>query len=72
MMGEIGTDYKFATTEPQKEKQMILLNRQLDLSAKLKLPINLHSRRYLPLSSPPLSFNLLIDQSRETNSGCCD
>ncbi len=46
MIGEIGIDYKYATTDEQKEVQLQILKKQLDLAAKLNLPVNLHSRRY--------------------------
>lgn len=54
MIGEIGIDYKFATTDEQKERQLVLLNKQLELAEKLKLPINLHSRRFVLI--PPFIF----------------
>lgn len=46
-IGEIGLDYKYATTEDEKEKQRNALHAQMDVAAENQLPINLHSRRAL-------------------------
>lgn len=46
-IGEIGLDYKYATTEKEKEKQRAALHGQMEVAAENHLPINLHSRRAL-------------------------
>ncbi len=46
-IGEIGLDYKYATTENEKEKQYKALYAQMEVAAENRLPINLHSRRAL-------------------------
>ncbi len=46
-IGEIGLDYKHATTEKEKEKQREALRAQMEVAAENHLPINLHSRRAL-------------------------
>ena len=46
-IGEIGLDYRHATTEEQKEKQREALHAQMQVAAENHLPINLHSRRAL-------------------------
>jgi TatD DNase family protein len=46
-IGEIGLDYKYATTEKEKERQHEALHAQMEVAAENHLPINLHSRRAL-------------------------
>jgi TatD DNase family protein len=46
-IGEIGLDYKYATTEEEKERQRGALHAQMEVAAENHLPINLHSRRAL-------------------------
>jgi TatD DNase family protein len=46
-IGEIGLDYKYATTEKEKERQREALHAQMEVAAENHLPINLHSRRAL-------------------------
>jgi TatD DNase family protein len=46
-IGEIGLDYKYATTEEEKERQRRALHAQMEVAAENHLPINLHSRRAL-------------------------
>lgn len=46
-IGEIGLDYKYATTEKEKEKQRMALHAQMEVAAENGLPVNLHSRRAL-------------------------
>ena len=46
-IGEIGLDFKVATTERDKEKQQEALHAQLEVASEYRLPINLHSRRAL-------------------------
>lgn len=46
-IGEIGLDYKYATTEKEKERQRGALHAQMEVAAENHLPINLHSRRAL-------------------------
>lgn len=45
VVGEIGLDYKHAATEEQKEWQRQVLQRQLEMAERTRLPVNLHSRR---------------------------
>jgi TatD DNase family protein len=42
-IGEIGLDYKYATTEKEKERQHEALHAQMEVAAENHLPINLHS-----------------------------
>jgi TatD DNase family protein len=44
-IGEIGLDFKDAADEAQRGRQRALLDRMLDLAARLRLPVNLHTRR---------------------------
>jgi TatD DNase family protein len=44
-IGEIGLDFKDAKDETQQRRQRALLERMLDLAARLRLPVNLHTRR---------------------------
>jgi len=44
-IGEIGLDFKDASDETQRQRQRALLDRMLDLAARLRLPVNLHTRR---------------------------
>ncbi len=46
-IGEIGLDYKYATTEKEKILQHEVLQAQMGIAAENDLPINLHSRRAL-------------------------
>jgi TatD DNase family protein len=46
-IGEIGLDYKYATTEKEKERQRRALHAQMEVAAENHIPINLHSRRAL-------------------------
>jgi len=46
-IGEIGLDYKYATTEKEKERQREALHAQMEVAAENHLPIYLHSRRAL-------------------------
>lgn len=46
-IGEIGLDYKYATTEEEKERQSRALHAQMEVAAENHLPVNLHSRRAL-------------------------
>ncbi|MBW2005034.1 MAG: TatD family hydrolase [Deltaproteobacteria bacterium] len=46
-IGEIGLDYRYATTEKEKEKQRGALYAQMEVAAENHLSINLHSRRAL-------------------------
>jgi len=45
VVGEIGLDYKDATTEQTQARQREALARQMDWAAARRLPVNLHSRR---------------------------
>jgi TatD DNase family protein len=45
VIGEIGLDHKWATTDEKKERQLHFLRAQCELAARARLPINLHSRR---------------------------
>jgi TatD DNase family protein len=47
MLGEVGLDYKHATTEAERTRQQEWLTRQLELAAAHGKPVNLHSRRAL-------------------------
>jgi TatD DNase family protein len=46
-IGEIGLDYKYATTEKEKARQHDALHAQMEVAAEHCLPVNLHSRRAL-------------------------
>ena len=46
-IGEIGLDFKYATTEKEQEKQRKALHAQMEVAIDNHLPINLHSRRAL-------------------------
>jgi TatD DNase family protein len=46
-IGEIGLDFKYATTEREQEKQRKALHAQMEVAADNHLPVNLHSRRAL-------------------------
>ena len=46
-IGEIGLDYKYATTEEERGKQVKALLAQMAVAAEHHLPVNLHSRRAL-------------------------
>jgi len=46
-IGEIGLDFKYATTEKEKEEQLRTLHAQMEIAAENNLPLNLHSRRAL-------------------------
>ena len=45
VLGEVGLDYKWATSPEQQTQQQDVLAQQLDLAAQCGKPINLHSRR---------------------------
>ncbi len=45
VLGEVGLDYKWATSPQQQAQQQQVLAQQLDLAAQCGKPINLHSRR---------------------------
>lgn len=45
LVGEIGLDYKDATTDATRSRQREALARQLDWACARRLPVNLHSRR---------------------------
>lgn len=45
VLGEVGLDYKWATSPEQQAQQQDILAQQLDLAAQCSKPINLHSRR---------------------------
>ena len=45
VLGEVGLDYKWAATDQQQQGQQEMLTRQFDLAARLRKPVNLHSRR---------------------------
>lgn len=45
VLGEVGLDYKWATSDAQKALQQEALARQFDLAARFGKPVNLHSRR---------------------------
>lgn len=45
VVGEIGLDFYYATSEEQQRFQREILERQLALAARWRRPINLHSRR---------------------------
>ena len=45
VLGEVGLDYKWATSPEQQAQQQDVLTQQLDLAAQCSKPINLHSRR---------------------------
>lgn len=45
LLGEVGLDFKFAVDETQQRRQHEALERQLEVAARLRRPINLHSRR---------------------------
>jgi TatD family hydrolase len=47
MLGEVGLDWKHATTVEEQARQTRWLERQLELAATHRKPINLHSRRAL-------------------------
>ena len=44
-LGEVGLDYKWATTEAEKQQQAQILDRQLQMAAAHGKAINMHSRR---------------------------
>jgi len=44
-VGEIGLDYKYATSREEKEFQKEILREQFSLAAEYRLPVQLHSRR---------------------------
>ena len=44
-LGEVGLDYKWATTEAEKREQAQILDRQLQMAADHRKAINMHSRR---------------------------
>ena len=44
-LGEVGLDYKWATTETEKQQQAQILDRQLQMAAEHGKAINMHSRR---------------------------
>ena len=44
-LGEVGLDYKWATTEAEKQAQAQILDRQLEMAAEHGKAINMHSRR---------------------------
>jgi TatD DNase family protein len=44
-LGEVGLDYKHATTDDEKQRQRRWLDRQLGLAATHRKPANFHSRR---------------------------
>jgi TatD DNase family protein len=46
-IGEIGLDFKYATTERDQERQRKALHAQMEVAADNNIPINLHSRRAL-------------------------
>jgi TatD DNase family protein len=46
-IGEIGLDYKYATTVKEKERQLKALHAQMEVAAENRIPVNLHSRRAL-------------------------
>ena len=46
-IGEAGLDYKWAASDEQKSLQRVILEEQLELAARARLPVNLHSRRCL-------------------------
>jgi TatD DNase family protein len=46
-IGEIGLDYKYATTEEEKKSQLRALHAQMEIAVENNLPLNLHSRRAL-------------------------
>ena len=45
VLGEVGLDYKWATSPEQQTQQQDILTQQFDLAAQCGKPINLHSRR---------------------------
>jgi len=63
VIGEVGLDYKWATTDAEQQRQLAWLERQLDLAARHRKPINLHSRRALRQV-----MNVAIDY--QARSGC--
>ena len=44
-VGEIGLDYKFATTPEEKERQKDFFQKQIELAREYGLPVEVHSRR---------------------------
>ena len=47
LLGEVGLDFKWAETPEQQQLQLSVLDRQFALAARLRTPVNLHSRRCL-------------------------
>jgi TatD DNase family protein len=47
VLGEVGLDFKHARTEAEQARQAAWLERQLELAAAHRKPVNLHSRRAL-------------------------
>jgi TatD DNase family protein len=45
LLGEAGLDHKWATTPAQQERQLAILDAQLELAARHRRPVALHSRR---------------------------
>jgi TatD DNase family protein len=44
-IGEIGLDFKDAADDTEQQRQRSLLDRMLDLAGRLRMPVNLHTRR---------------------------
>jgi TatD DNase family protein len=47
VVGEAGLDHKWAVTDAQQDEQAQVLERQFELAARHRKPVNLHSRRCL-------------------------
>jgi Tat protein secretion system quality control protein TatD with DNase activity len=66
-IGEIGLDFKYATTEKEQEKQRKALHAQMEVAADNHLPINLHSRRALRQTMEEAIAFTLVRSFRETS-----
>lgn len=64
VIGEIGLDHKYAVSEDDKSYQREILQRQLEIAAKARKPINLHSRWALRET-----MNVAVDFTKETGLG---
>jgi len=64
VVGEIGLDYKYASTGDQQKFQRLVLDRHMTIAAINKKPINLHSRWALRET-----MNAAIEYTRDTGLG---
>lgn len=63
-LGEVGLDFKWARSEEEQSYQRQILDRQLELAARHRKPINLHSRWALRQT-----LEVAVDFTRETGLG---